>query len=156
MGMRKSERAEQARRELDRKFEAASLGPLLARPRGGWIRAIRTGLGMSQEALASRLDVTKANVAKLEGSELSETISIGKLAEVARAMDCQLVYALVPNVSLEHTVQQQAERVAVTTLGYVATTMGLEAQAVEPDRRTEQLASQARKVIDDNRQWMTR
>lgn len=156
MGMRKSERAEQARRELDRKFEAASLGPLFARPRGGWARAIRTGLGMSQEALASRLDVTKANVSKLEGSELSETISIGKLAEVARAMDCQLVYALVPNVSLEHTVQQQAERVAVTTLGYVATTMGLEAQAVEPDRRTEQLASQARKVIDDNRQWMTR
>ena len=71
-------------------------------------------------------------------------------------MDCRLVYALVPNVSLEHTVQQQAERVATTTLGYVATTMGLEAQAVEPDRRTEQLASQSRKVIDDNRQWTTR
>lgn len=153
--MRKSERAAQARRELDRKFETANLGPVLARPRSGWIRAIRTGLGMSQEALAVRLGVTKANVAKLEASELSETIGLGKLAEVARAMDCQLVYALVPNTSLEQTVQHQAERVASATLGYVATTMGLEDQAVEADRRTDQIAAQARKVIDDNRQWTT-
>ena len=80
--MRKSERAAQARREIDRKFAAADLSPVLARPRGGWIRAIRAGLGMSQEALATRLDVTKANIAKLERSELAETISIGKLAEV--------------------------------------------------------------------------
>ncbi len=154
--MRKSERAAQARRELDRKFATADLKPVLARPRGGWIRAIRNGLGMSQEALAERLGVTKANIAKLEASELSETISIGKLAEVARALDCQLVYALIPNTSLEHTVQLQAQRVASATLGYVAATMDLEDQAVETDRRAEQLALQARKVIDDNRQWMTR
>lgn len=151
--MRKSERAAQARRELDRKFTTANLKPVLARPRGGWIRAIRTGLGMSQEALAARLDVTKANVAKLEGSELGETISIGKLSEVARAMDCQLMYALVPNTSLDHTVVSQAERVALTTLEYVAATMDLEDQAIESDRRAEQLGAQARKVIDDNRQW---
>lgn len=152
--MQKSERAAQARRELDRKFATADLQPVRARPRGGWIRAIRNGLGMSQEALAGRLDVTKATVAKLERSERNETISIGRLADVARAMDCQLVYALVPNSSLEHTVKKQAERVAAATLGYVAATMDLEDQSVEPDRRAEQLAAHARKVIDGNRQWM--
>ncbi len=154
--MRKSERAGQARRELDRKFKAANLAPVRAWPRGGWIRSIRTGLGMSQEALAARLAVTKANVAGLEGSEVNQTISIGRLADVARAMDCQLVYVLLPNSSLEETVQRQAERVAASTLGYVATTMGLEDQAVEPDRRSEQLAAEATAVIDHNRQWNAR
>jgi predicted DNA-binding mobile mystery protein A len=108
---------------------------------------------MSQDALAGRLGITKASVAKLERNEGNETISVGKLADVARAMDCQLVYALVPNESLEHTVRQQAERVAATTLAYVATTMGLEDQSVEADRRAEQLAGEARRVIDTHRLW---
>ena len=151
--MQKSERAAQARRELDRRFAAANINPIRARPRGGWIRAIRGGLGMSQEVLAARLRIATPSLAKLEKNELSETISIGKLAEVARAMDCQLVYALVPNTSLDQVIQEQAERVAAKTLGYVATTMDLEDQSVGPDRLSDQLATQARKVIETNRQW---
>jgi predicted DNA-binding mobile mystery protein A len=153
--MQKSERAAQARRELDRKFAGASIDPLRARPRGGWIRAIRAGLGMSQDALAERLDISQTSVAKLERNELHETISIGKLAEVARAMDCQLVYALIPNTTLDDTVRRQAEQVAANTLGYVTATMDLEDQSVETDRHTEQLAAHARTVIDGNRQWKT-
>ena len=153
--MQKSERAVQARRELDRKFDAANIGPIRARPRGGWIRAIRAGLGMSQEALAARLHIAKPSLAKLEKNELNDTISIGKLAEVARAMDCELVYVLVPNSSLDRTVQKQAEQVAARTLAYVDTTMGLEDQSVGHDHRAEQLAAQARKVIEANRQWMS-
>jgi predicted DNA-binding mobile mystery protein A len=151
--MQKSEKAAQARRELDRRFAAVDVAPLRAQPQSGWIRAVRSGLGMSQEALAGRLGITKASLAKLEKNERNETISVGKLAEVARAMDCQLVYALVPNESLERTVRQQAERVAATTLGYVATTMGLEDQAVESDRRADQLADEAQRVIDTHRLW---
>lgn len=153
--MRKSERAAQARRELDRKFAAAHIDVLAARPREGWIRAIRAGLGMSQEALAARLRVSKTSIAKLERNELHESISIGKLAEVARAMDCQLVYALIPNTTLDDTVQKQAEHVAAKTLGYVTATMDLEDQSVGPDRRSDQLAAQARQVIDANQQWTT-
>ncbi len=110
---------------------------------------------MSQEALAGRLHIAKPSVAKLERNELRETISIGKLAEVARAMNCQLVYALVPNTSLEQTVREQAEHVAARTLGYVSATMDLEDQSVGPDRRADQLADHTRKVIDANRQWMS-
>jgi predicted DNA-binding mobile mystery protein A len=108
---------------------------------------------MSQVALASRLQITPPSLAKLERNELHETISIGKLAEVARAMDCQLVYALVPNSSLEETVQKQAELVAAKTLGYVSATMDLEDQSVGLERHSDQLAAQVRKVVDANRQW---
>lgn len=154
--MQKSERAAQARRELDRRFAAADLAPVSARPRGGWIRAVRNGLGMSQEALAARLQIAKPNVSKLERNEVRETISLGKLAEVARALDCQLVYAFVPNSSLEDTVQRQAEHVAASTLGYVSTTMGLEDQSIDPDRDGELIAAEARRVIEANRQWSSR
>ena len=110
---------------------------------------------MSQEALAARLQIAKPSLAKLERNELHDTISIGKLAEVARAMDCELVYALVPNTSLDETVRKQAEHVAAKTLGYVSATMDLEAQSVSPDRGSDQLAAEARRVIDGNRQWMS-
>ncbi|HEX9684005.1 MAG TPA: mobile mystery protein A [Acidimicrobiales bacterium] len=151
--MKRSERAFQARRELDRKFREANLKPIHARPRSGWIRAIRSGLGMSQEALAARLGVAAPTVTKLEKSELNETISVGKLAEIARALDCTLVYALVPNDSLEHTVQSEARRVSAKLLGYVATTMRLEDQAVSSDQQADQIQRQAQQIIESNRLW---
>jgi predicted DNA-binding mobile mystery protein A len=153
--MKRSQRSSQARRELDRKFAGAKLTTIQTRPRSGWIRAIRTGLGMSQHALATRLGIAAPSLAGLESSERHDTISIGKLAEVARAMDCTLVYAFVPNTTLEDTVQQQARRVATETLGYVANTMQLEDQAVEEDWHTDQLDRLAQDVIESNRLWKT-
>lgn len=154
--MQKSERAAQTRRELDRKFAAANIEPMRTRPHGGWIRATRTGLGMSQDALAARLNVAKASLAKLEKSELNDGISLGKLAKVARALDCTLVYALVPNTSLEDTVQKRARQVAAETLGYVATTMKLEDQGLGSDQQANQLEMHARKVVESNRLWTHR
>jgi len=108
---------------------------------------------MSQRALASRLGVAGVTVTKLEKSELNDTIGLGKLAEVARALDCTLVYALVPNTTLEDTVRRQARRVAAETLGYVANTMKLEDQAVERDRVADQIEQQAQRVIESSRVW---
>jgi predicted DNA-binding mobile mystery protein A len=151
--VKRSERASQARRELDRKFASANIGPVRARPRSGWIRAIRGALGMSQRAMAERMGIAPSSAAKLERSELEGGISIGKLAEVARALDCTLVYALVPNTSLEETVRRQAQQVAAETLGYVGQTMELEAQTLESDRLADRLESEAQRVIAENRQW---
>lgn len=108
---------------------------------------------MSQSVLAARLRVSPPAVAKLERSELDNTISIGKLSEVAAALDCTLVYTLVPNTSLEETVQRRARSRAAQMLGYVANTMGLEDQAVEESRHHDQLERQARWLIDSNRLW---
>lgn len=108
---------------------------------------------MSQEALAARLGVAAPTVTKLEKSELNETISVGKLAEVARALDCTLVYALVPIESLEHAVQREAGRVSAKLLGYVATTMRLEDQVVSSDQQADQIQRQAQQIIESNRLW---
>jgi predicted DNA-binding mobile mystery protein A len=132
--MERWERAEQARRSLDGRFKSGSVEHLRARPRAGWIRAIRGALGMSQEALAHRLGISQPAVRKLELSETKGAITIGKLSEVAAALECTLVYALVPNSTLEDTVLQQARRVVARDLGYVGTTMALEDQSVSDEQ----------------------
>ena len=151
--MRRTERAAQARRELDRKFKAAHLEPIVARPRSGWIRALRGSLGMSQAALAARLDISGPAVNKLEHAELTGGITIAKLAEVATALNCSLVYALVPNTTIEETVQAEARRTAESTLGYAGRTMALEAQGVDPGRQREAAERFAQDLIDRGDLW---
>jgi len=151
--MRKSERAAQARRELDRKFGAAHLEPIVARPRSGWIRAVRGALGMSQSALGARLGISSPAVTKLEHAELAGGITLAKLAEVASALDCSLVYVLVPNTTIEETVQSQAQRMAVSALGYAGRTMALEAQGIYPDRQRESVQRFAQELIAGGELW---
>jgi predicted DNA-binding mobile mystery protein A len=148
-----SQRSSQARRELDRKFQETNLEPIRARPHAGWVRAIRGALGMTQAALARRLGVTNAAVTQLERAEVNGGVTISKLSEVAGALDCTLVYVLVPNTSLEDTVQRQAQRVARGQMGYIATTMALEDQAVAEARSLDALADQVRRIIERNETW---
>jgi predicted DNA-binding mobile mystery protein A len=110
---------------------------------------------MSQAVLAERLGVSGAAVNKLEHAELHGGITTGKLAEVASALDCTLVYALVPNSTLERTVTTQARAVAAQLLGYAARTMALEAQEIDDDRQREAVERQAQKLIADGSLWRT-
>ncbi len=151
--MQPSERAAQARRELDRKFGVAHLEPIQARPRSGWIRAIRGALGMSQAVLAKRLGVSSAAVNKLERAELHGGITTSKLAEVANALDCTLVYALVPNSTLERTVRTQARTAAAQLLGYAVRTMALEAQDIDEDRQSEAVERYAQQLVASGNLW---
>ena len=154
--MRPSENAAQSRRELDRKFASANLAPVQPRPRAGWIRAIRGALGMSQVVLAQRLGITGAAVNKLERAESHGGITIGKLTEVAGALDCHLVYALVPNSTLEQTVSDQARAQASQLLGYAARTMALEAQDIDQGRQAEAVERQAQELVSSSELWRPR
>jgi predicted DNA-binding mobile mystery protein A len=153
--MQPSERAAQARRELDRKFRAADLESIQARPHSGWIRAIREALMMSQAVLARRLEVSPIAVGKLERAELHGGITIGKLAEVAAAMQCTLVYAIVPDSTLEQTVLNQARATAAETSRYTARTMELEDQAVSDDYQREAIERAAHELVRRGDVWNT-
>jgi predicted DNA-binding mobile mystery protein A len=151
--MQLSERSAQARRELDRKFNEADLEPIRATPRLGWIRAVRGALGMSQAVLADRLGVSAAAVNKLEQAERHGGITVRKLAQVAAALDCTFVYALVPRTTLEQTVTAEARRVAVEMLGYVARSMALESQGIGDEREREAVERYARQLISSGNVW---
>ncbi|HTA12248.1 MAG TPA: mobile mystery protein A [Solirubrobacteraceae bacterium] len=151
--MQRGDKAAQARRELDRKFSAALLDPIAARPRSGWIRAIRGALGMTQAVLAERLGVSASAINQLERAELHGGITTAKLADVARALDCTLVYALVPNSTLEQTVNAQAQNTAAQTLGYAARTMALEDQAIDERPLTEAIHRYAQQLVASGNPW---
>jgi predicted DNA-binding mobile mystery protein A len=155
--MERSRRSAQARRELDRKFRAMDLEPIRARPHAGWVKAIRNALGMSQAALAHRLGVTPAAVGQLERAEVTGGVTLAKLSEVAAGLECTLVYALVPNTTLEEIVQRQAHRVAREQLGYVGTTMALEDQGVGDEGRDAYLEDLAQTLVErNNKLWRAR
>lgn len=65
-------------------------------PRDGWVAAIRAALGLTETELARRMNVSQARVNKLESAETEDAITLRSLRKAAHAMDCELVYALVP------------------------------------------------------------
>lgn len=101
-------------------------------PNGGWLRAIRSGLGMSMQQAASRIGVSKQSIARLEYNEIHDAITLKSLRKAAEALDCHVVYALVPNADgLQGIVRQQALRKATDMVISVDHTMRLEAQGVD-------------------------
>ncbi|MBU4237075.1 MAG: mobile mystery protein A, partial [Proteobacteria bacterium] len=87
-------------------------------------------LGMSGKQLAQRLHVSQPRVYKLEQSEPSGALTLKTMRQVAEALDCVFVYALVPRSTLEETVRAQARVVAAERLQRVSHTMLLEAQGL--------------------------
>lgn len=151
--MRKSERADQARHELTRRFERFDAAQITVRPHAGWVRAIREALGMSQDALARRLGVTSVAVSKFEHAEKTGGITLAKLSDIADALDCTLVYALVPRASLDETIMREARRRAAGQLGYVAGTMALEDQSVSDEQWRDAVERAARELVAHGDVW---
>jgi len=101
------------------------------RPSDGWIAAIRKSLGMSVRQLAERIGITQQSTARLETNEADDSITLKSLRKAAEALDCRVVYALIPNEgSLESTIRKQAIKKASELVKDVDHTMQLEAQGV--------------------------
>jgi predicted DNA-binding mobile mystery protein A len=66
------------------------------RPVGGWLYTVRQALGLSLKSVADHLQLSPQAIHQAEKSEASGTISLKQLETVAGAMDCRVVYILVP------------------------------------------------------------
>jgi predicted DNA-binding mobile mystery protein A len=99
-------------------------------PPTGWVKAIRTAIGMSMQQLGNKLNVSKQAVMDMEKREKEGSITIKSLREIARAMDMQLVYGFLPNDgSLDALIERRARELAAKIVMRTATTMELEDQA---------------------------
>ena len=121
----------------------SALGPFLSLsqskpPDIGWVKTIRDALGMSIRQLATRTSMSKTSVASVERSEAKGSVQMDSLRKLAEGLNCELVYALIPRVSLRDTLQQQAEKKAGRLVGRVSDTMDLEAQGISSDERLRQ------------------
>ena len=138
-------------KQMDALLETWRTAQLSARPRSGWVRAIRESLGMSAAAFARRLGMTPVGVRKLESAEASDAITLASLRKLAQALDCELQYALVPRNSLQQQVRDRAEMVAQERLRPIAHSMALEDQAVQGPQNKLQLEVAIKDLIEGSR-----
>lgn len=116
--------------QLNSKMRGFASLKQVAMPPTGWIRAIRTAIGMSMQQLGNRLNISKQAVMDMEKREKDGSITIKSLREIARAMDMQLVYGFVPNDgSLDALIEKRATGLATQIVMRTANTMKLEDQA---------------------------
>ncbi|MES1199945.1 MAG: mobile mystery protein A [Pseudomonadota bacterium] len=142
--MKKS--AKLARRRLDERLGAfVDLG---SPPPLGWVRAIRDSLGLTAAQLARRLNIRPSSVADLEKNEAEGKVTLATLRRAAEAMDCTLVYALIPKKSLETMVEEAAQAAAKRELAASLHTMELEAQGVRGRDRREMLDALAAEIAE--------
>jgi predicted DNA-binding mobile mystery protein A len=131
-----------ARKTLQRRL-ALFVGDPLVAPSGGWVRAIREALGLPAKQLAARLGVVPSRVSAIEKAEVSGATTVKTLREVAEAMGCTFVYALVPKVPLNEMVRAQAAKKADRELARHDHTMRLENQGMNP----EDLAAERERLV---------
>ena len=115
---------------LDQVFAASALESLRERPHKGWIRTIRDALGMTSRQLATRMGRAHSTLVRLESNEVTDAISLGTLRAAAAALDCTLVYALVPNRPLKDMVHDRAATIAEESVSRSHHSMLLENQGV--------------------------
>lgn len=148
--MNRKESSRRARQALDLRLSAVDV-TVFEPPHAGWIRAIRDALGMSVVQLGRRMGISGPSVANMESAERAGGIRLSTLRRAAEAMDCTLVYAIVPRRSLDEIVRRRAEQVLETQLGHASHTMALEDQVASlPDAvRDDRIDA----IVASNRLW---
>jgi predicted DNA-binding mobile mystery protein A len=116
------------REQLDQTLKRFKVLQAMNMPPKGWLRAIRDALGINGRQFAQRMGVSPARVSKLESDELSGAVTLKTMRKAAEALDCTLVYTLVPRTSLENTVKKQIAFYAQQRLNRISHTMALEDQ----------------------------
>jgi len=97
-----------ARKKLDKELKYYRWAGREKNPTQGLLRAVRNALGVPTAEILEKIDVNPSVLFRLEQSESRGTISLNRLHEVAQAMDCQLIYAIVPCNG--KTLEELAER----------------------------------------------
>jgi predicted DNA-binding mobile mystery protein A len=139
--------ADTKRRMLDEALRpwrtAASNRP----PRGGWLKTIRTALGMTTQQAGTRLGVSQSRMFRIEQAEADGSLSLKNLRDAANALDCDLVYAVVPRRPISEVLSERAQAKAKTFVDRVLHSMALEAQSPAEASAQEMIDERARSLL---------
>jgi predicted DNA-binding mobile mystery protein A len=85
-----------ARVRLDEEMKPFRTAGRQPNPTNGLLRAVRKTLGIPLTEVAVKAGVVLSTVTDLERRELEGTITMRSLARIAEALDCKVVYGVVP------------------------------------------------------------
>lgn len=126
-------------KQLDKKLEQWQGAKDWFRPKNGWIRTIRKALGMTTSQLAERIGLSRSRVIRIEADEIKDVLTLQTMINIADALNCELVYALIPRISLQEMLEQQALKVAIEQIERISHNMLLENQSLPPEQIKEQI-----------------
>lgn len=144
---------DRALRRLDARLSSTKPIDRFTPPPRGWIRAIRDGLGMSGAQLGKRMGVAQQTIRAFELSEENGTIQLQTLRRAAEALGGKLVYAIVPDASLEEMIRNRAHEVARRALMRVSHTMRLEDQETGMSDLEARIDDYIREELRDRDLW---
>jgi predicted DNA-binding mobile mystery protein A len=106
-----------ARRNLDVEMKPFRLAGMDQHPTNGLLRAVRKALRMHSPEIAARMGMSQSAVFDMESREANGTISLRAMARLADAMDCKMVYGVVPKGgrTLEELYQERLWAVVLGT-----------------------------------------
>jgi len=134
---------------LEKKIELFKEAGNVPTPKIGWIKTIRTTLGMSLEQLGEKLGIYKSSVARMEGREANGAITLNKMEEAGKAMRMKFVYGFVPfDGSINELIEKRAKSLATEIVMRTSRNMELEDQENTPER--------IRKAIEERTQEIMR
>ncbi|MBK8201301.1 MAG: helix-turn-helix domain-containing protein [Bdellovibrionales bacterium] len=93
------------RRIMDRKLQSWLPLRIEKQPPAGWLKAIRGALGISSRQLAQIVGVDMSAIIRLEEREPEGKVTVEMLNRAAQAMDCKVVYAIVPEMNTKASKQ---------------------------------------------------
>ncbi len=129
-------------------FGDVAIQPNHGLPEEGWLRTVRTALGMTGTQLAKKLGVTKARVFKAEQDEPHGSVTLKSMQAMAEAMDCHFVYAIVPKNNVEDVIKQRALEKAREQVNAASTHMTLEGQSLSKEQLEYEIERVAAQIMD--------
>jgi len=134
--------------QLDQKVAKISTLSNKSIPDSGWIRTIRKCLNISLGQMSKRMGITPSSWREIEIREQEKSISLKKLEEAAKALDCKLVYFIVPNEgSFDKLIEKRARKIAEEVVKRSAQSMELEDQGNTVERIKKAIEERTIKLI---------
>ena len=121
-------------------------------PKTGWVRAIRTAIGMTSAQLGHRLGVTMQSLLESEKREATGDITLTQLRKIGEALNCDLYYVLVPRAPLSDMVKDRARQLATRDAEELAHSMALEDQQTDRALKERQIESAVQRLLS-GRRW---
>ncbi|RMB09045.1 mobile mystery protein A [Eilatimonas milleporae] len=136
----------QYREKVNRTAKAVSQ---IGMPAEGWLCTARKALHMSAAELARRLGKSRALVSNTEKAELDGGVTLKTMQNMAEAMNCKFVYAIVPQESVKTILEEQAHKKAKQIVEATGTHMALEDQALSQYEMELEIERVARDLLHD-------
>ena len=105
----KADIAQIVRRGLDHRVSVLKVASQEAKkPARGWLRAVRAAVALSQDQVARKLGIKRQSYSDLELAEERGSASLNSVQRAAEAMDCDLIYFIMPRESIAGTYSELA------------------------------------------------